>query len=203
MGKEFIVLSTYSSFILQLFLSLIFCPPPCRAHKGFHTHLICVTSHTSKTSLILCHWQVLIRLVFKFSLHPLTSPPFSHVLISPAHDWMYLYTYSSIITELYEFMVLPPETAVAMERSHVHVFYDATCRQAPAGIFQCHPRQWEALYGDMSVPCLHVVLMKLGVGRVGSLVQVPGIPLNESASPHSNWLLPWELMLGFPSTELE
>lgn len=74
-------------------------------------------------------------------------------------------------------------------------------RQTPAGIFQYHPHQWEALCGDMSAPCLLVVLMKPGVGRVGSLVQVPGFPfLNESASPHSNWLLPWELRLGLPST---
>lgn len=73
-------------------------------------------------------------------------------------------------------------------------------RQTPAGIFQCHPHQWEALCGDMSAPCLLVVLMKPGVGRVGSLVQVPGFPfLNESASPHSNRLLPWELRLGLPS----
>lgn len=79
----------------------------------------------------------------------------------------------------------------------------ATCRQDRPGIFQCLPRQWEALYGDMSAPCLLVVLMKLGVGRVGSFVQVPGFPSNESAVPHSNRLLPWELKLGLPSTVLK
>lgn len=104
-------------------------------------------------------------------------------------------------------MVLPPETAVAMERRGL-VFVCACLLMllvgnAQAGIFHRHPRQWEALYGDMSAPCLLVVLMKLGVGRVGSLVQVPGFPSNESASPHSNWLLPWELKLGLPSTLLK
>ena len=70
------------------------------------------------------------------------------------------------------------------------------------GFSNANPRQWEALYGDMSVPCL-LVLMKLGVGRVGSLVQVPGFPSNESASPHSNRLPSWELRLGLPSTVLK
>lgn len=37
--------------------------------------------------------------------------------------------------------------------ARARVSSDATCRQAQAGIFQCHPRQWEALYGDMSAPC--------------------------------------------------
>lgn len=89
------------------------------------------------------------------------------------------------------------------EASCLCVSSDVTCGHAEAGIYQCHPHQWEALYRDMSAPCLLVVLMKLGVGRVGSLVQVPGFPSNESASPHSNWLLPWELRLGLPSIVLK
>lgn len=112
-----------------------------------------------------------------------------------------------LVINLQGLFVLLAETTVSRERARpcdcVCVSSDTSYMQAQAGIFHCHPRRWEALLGDMSAPCLLVVLMKLGVGRVGSVVQVPGFPSNESASPHSNWLLPWELKLGLPSMVLK
>lgn len=183
-------------------------PPPCPGPQRFYSHLFCVTIHTSKTCLILWHW-----LSNKLNLpHP---PPYISPVLSCINQnpgtcldvfvGIQLY-YNLSVFYLNGFLLSPSETAVAMEQwglVFLCVSYDATCRQAHAGIFQCHPRQWEALHGDMSAPCLLVVLMKLGVGRVGSFVQVPGFPSNESASPHSNRLLPWELRLGLPSTVLK
>lgn len=84
-----------------------------------------------------------------------------------------------------------------------HVLW-CTRGQAQAGIFQCHPHQWEALYGgDMSVPFCLLCCWSLGWAEWAALFMFQDSLLNESASPHSKWLLPWELTHGLPTTVLK
>lgn len=156
-------------------------------------HLFCVTVHTSETILILPLW-LFNELNIPSCINQLQLPPPPDVFVD-----IHLYCHLSI----YYLPIFFTGNSCNHGAVRPCVSCDATCRQAQTGIYQCHPHKWEALYRDMSAPCLLVVLMKLGVGRVGSLVQVPGFPSNESASPHSNRLLPWELRLGLPSTVLK
>lgn len=84
MGKEFVVLSTYSysSIVLHLFLSLLFLLLRAQAHKA--SILIYFVS-PFKNYFNFMPLTVLISLIFLFLSHPLTSPPFSHVLIEIQH----------------------------------------------------------------------------------------------------------------------
>jgi len=202
--------------------SSLSCPPTPPSSSTSSSHFSFSSSRPTRFqhSFILCHRSrlekkrkkekkegfnsvpltILISLIF---LHPLTSPPSSRVLIKIQNVPGYIYCCNLLIYYLRRFRFLPPKTGAARPRVRLRVSSDAPCRNAQARIFQRHPRQWEARHGDMSEPRLLVVLMKLGVGRVGSRVQVPGFPSNESAGPHSNPLLPWELTLGLPSTVLK
>ena len=68
--------------------------------------------------------------------------------------------------------------------------------RARAGISSATPGSGEPCEGTCQLPARVLVLMRLGVGRVGHPAQVPGFPPSESASPHCSRLLPWELRLG-------
>lgn len=211
MGKRFrclvhLLLLHPPPFPLLLLLRL-----PHKTTNAARAHLFCVTVRTSKTSFIISRVAYLNRpnLPTSFSTIPLRiCPPFNQIQHVPGCVCGHR---AFIITPLRLTSPCLYDSSDGSRHNHgaARPVWLAPCacvllmllvRQTPAGIFQCHPHQWEALCGDMSAPCLLVVLMKPGVGRVGSLVQVPGFPfLNESASPHSNRLLPWELRLGLPS----